>query len=101
MSYPYYSFTVEPSTAKNKKLKVCIYKDGLKIKTLHVGDTRYYDYIQYYRDNPALANERRLLYLSRHSKEDKDFLKKSFWADKLLWNKPTLQASIRSINLNK
>ena len=96
-----YSFSVEPSTAKNKKLKVCIYKDGLKIKTLHVGSAKHYDYIQYYRDNPALANERRLLYLSRHSKEDKDFLKKSFWADKLLWNKPTLQASIRSINLNR
>ena len=96
-----YSFTVEPSERAFKKLKVIIYKDGLKIKTLHVGDTRYYDYIKYNRDNPSIADERKRLYLLRHSKENKDFLKGSWWADKLLWNKRTLEASIRSINLNK
>ena len=96
-----WSFSVEPSTIKNKKLKVIIYKDGVKFKTLHVGDNRYYDYIKYNRDNPSIADERKRLYLLRHSKENKDFLKGSWWANKLLWNKRTLEASIRSINLNK
>jgi hypothetical protein len=96
-----YTFEVSESNNKNKKLKVVIYKDAVKIKTFHVGDNRYADYIQYYRSSATTANERKRLYLLRHHKEDNNnFLTRSFWAKNLLWNKPTLEASIDSINLN-
>ena len=97
-----YTFEVSESNNKNKKLKVVIYKDAVKIKTFHVGDTRYYDYISYYKnDGPSVANERRRLYLLRHHKEDNnDFLTRGYWSVKILWNKPTLEEAIKSINLN-
>ena len=97
-----YTFEVSESNNKNKKLKVVIYKDAVKIKTFHVGDNRYADYIQYYRSSSTTANERKRLYLLRHNKEDwKDFMKAGFWAKNLLWNKPTLEEAIDSINLNR
>ena len=43
-----YSFDVSDSDRKNKKLKAIICKDGLKIKTLHIGDNRYADYIEFH-----------------------------------------------------
>lgn len=97
-----YAFSVSESNRKNKKLMVVIYKDGDRIKTLHIGDNRYYDYIQYYRNSPSIANERRLLYLSRHHKEDwNDFMKPAFWSVKLLWSYPTLREAIANIDLNR
>ena len=95
-----YSFEVSDSNNKNKKLKVVIYKDGIKVKTLHIGDNRYADYIQYYRSNPSIANERKRLYLLRHHKENDDIMSKSYWAKNLLWNKPTLKQSIKDIKSN-
>lgn len=96
-----YTFEVSNSDRKNKKLKIIIYKDGVKIKTLHVGDDRYSDYIQYYRSNVSLANERKLLYLQRHNKEKwNDFMTAGYWAKNLLWNKPRLDLSIADIIKN-
>ena len=96
-----YTFEVSDSNNKNKKLKVVIYKDGVKIKTFHVGDNRYSDYIQYYRSSVTTANERKRLYLLRHNKEDwRDFMKAGFWAKNLLWSKPTLEEAIANIDLN-
>jgi hypothetical protein len=96
-----YSFEVSKSNNKNKKLKIIIYKDGVKIKTLHVGDNRYADYIKYYGSSATYANERKHLYLSRHNKEDwKDFMKPGYWALNLLWNKPRLDLSIADIIKN-
>lgn len=97
-----YSFTIEPSTRKNKKLKVVINKDGFAVETIHFGDNRYSDYIEYYRSNPAIANQRRLLYLSRHNKEDwNNFLKPAFWSRWVLWEKKTLKEAIDNIDLNR
>ena len=95
-----YSFEVSDSNNKNKKLKVVIYKDGVKVKTLHIGDNRYADYIQYYRSDPSIANERKRLYLLRHHKENDDIMSKNYWAKNLLWNKPTLKQSIKDIKSN-
>jgi hypothetical protein len=61
-----YTFEVSDSKNKNKKLKVLIYKDGNKVKTLHVGENRYADYIEYYRSGASFANERKRLYLLLH-----------------------------------
>ncbi len=96
-----YTFDVSESNNKNKKLKVIIYKDGIKVKTFHVGDNRYADYIQYYRSSPSLADERKRLYLLRHHKEDNNnILTNAYWAKNLLWNKPTLELSISDIVRN-
>jgi len=96
-----YTFDVSESNNKNKKLKVVIYKDGIKVKTFHVGDNRYADYIQYYRSSPSLADERKRLYLLRHHKEDNNnILTNAYWAKNLLWNKPTLELSINDIVRN-
>lgn len=96
-----YTFDVSESNNKNKKLKVVIYKDGIKVKTFHVGDNRYADYIQYYRSSPSLADERKRLYLLRHHKEDNNnILTNAYWAKNLLWNKPTLELSISDIVRN-
>ena len=98
-----YTFEVSESNNKNKKLKVVIYKDAVKIKTFHVGNSLYYDYISYYKnDGPSVANERRRLYLLRHHKEDNnDFLTRGYWTKKLLWSEKTLKEAIDSINLNR
>lgn len=97
-----YSFKITKSDKPNKKYTVVIYEDGVKRKTLHIGDSKYKDYIQYYKINPTLANERKRLYYLRHKNEDKnDFMKSSFWAFRLLWDKTTLKEAISSINLNK
>jgi hypothetical protein len=98
-----YTFEVSESNNKNKKLKVVIYNDGVKIKTFHVGDKRYYDYISYYKnDGASVANERRRLYLLRHHKDDNNnFLTRAYWSKFLLWGKPTLKEAIDSINLNR
>lgn len=97
-----YTFEVSDSNNKNKKLKVVIYKDAVKIKTFHVGDNRYSDYIQYYRSSATTANERKRLYLLRHNKEDwRDFMKAGFWTKNLLWSYPTLKEAIDNINLNR
>ena len=96
-----YIFEVSESNNKNKKLKIVIYKDAIKVKTLHIGDNRYADYIQYYGSGASFADERKHLYLLRHNKEDwRDFMKAGFWAKNLLWNKPTLEEAIDSIKLN-
>lgn len=95
-----YTFEVSNSDRKNKKLKIIIYKDGVKIKTLHVGDNRYSDYIQYYRSNPTFANERKFLYLQRHNKEKNDMMSASWWSKKLLWSKKTLEEAIADIIKN-
>ncbi len=96
-----YSFEVNASDNKNKKLKVIIYKDGIKVKTFHIGDNRYADYITYYKSSASFANERKRLYLLRHHKEDNtNPLTRSYWAENLLWNKPTLDLSINDIVRN-
>ena len=96
-----YTFEVSESNNKNKKLKIVIYKDGVKIKTFHVGDNRYADYIKYYGSGATFADERKRLYLLRHHKEDNnDFLTKGYWAKNLLWNKPRLDLSIKDIIKN-
>ena len=97
-----YSFQLLDSNIKNKKYKVIIYKDGNKLKTLHFGDSRYKDFIEYNKISKDLAIERKRLYLIRHNNEDSNnFLTASFWAKNILWSKPTLEASLRSINLNR
>ena len=95
------TFHIFLSNMKNKKYKVIIYKNEEKIKTIHFGDSRYNDFIEYSKINSQLANERKRLYLLRHKNDNyNDFLRASYWAKNILWNLPTLEQSIHSINLN-
>ena len=97
-----FSFQLFKSDAANKKYKVIIYKDGSKVKTLNFGDNRYKDFIEYNKIDKDLANQRKRLYLIRHQNEDfYNFLTASFWSINILWNKATLESSIKSINLNR
>ncbi len=95
------TFQIFVSNMKNKKYKVIIYINEEKIKTVHFGDSRYNDFIEYNKINSKLANERKRLYLLRHKNDNyNDYLTASFWAKNILWNLPTLEQSIKSINLN-
>ena len=72
---------VRPSKLKNKKID--IYKDGRKLYS--VGDIRYSDYGTYLLlGNIPLANERRSLYLRRHSKDNVKGTR-GWYAMNLLW----------------
>jgi len=62
-------------------------------KVIHFGSRGYSDYTQH--KDP----KRLLLYNKRHSKKENwnDIETAGFWAKALLWNKPTLKASMKDI----
>lgn len=97
-----YSFKITKSDRPNKKYKVIIYENGIKRKTIYFGASGYKDFIQYSRIDTNLANKRKRLYYNRHKKKEDftNFFTAGFWSAKILWNLPTLEASIRSIKLN-
>ena len=62
-------------------------------KSIHFGNNRYEDYTQHKDD------KRKLNYLIRHQKNE-DWLNPNtagFWAKHLLWNKKSIQSSIKDI----
>jgi len=84
------------SSRANKKWMIVIHLDipGLdSIKTIHFGDPRYEDYTMHHNE------QRKLNYLQRHeSREDwNNYEKAGFWSRWLLWNKPTIEESMRDI----
>ena len=60
-------------------------------RTIHFGDSRYEDYTMH--KNAS----RKARYVARHAAREnwKDPLSAGFWSKNLLWNKPSLMASIR------
>jgi hypothetical protein len=80
------------STRDDKKYMVKFYNDGI-LKIVHFGDPKYEDFTMH--KNPV----RKLFYLNRHrSNEDwHNYLTAGFWSRWLLWNKPTLQQSIKDL----
>ena len=97
-----FHFQIFESPNKHKKYMVIIFNDFNKIKTIHFGDSRYKDYIEYNKIDKQLAEERRRLYINRHSKNENfnDFLTASFWSLNILWKYPTLKEAIANIKLN-
>ena len=77
--------TIKPS--ENKKKKVDIFKNGLKVGS--IGAMGYKDYGTYLEElSKKEADKKRKNYLARHSKEakTKDGKKtNSYYADKILW----------------
>jgi len=79
------------STRADKKYMVKIDK-----KTIHFGASNYSDYTIH------KNVERKRRYIARHKSREKwtkaGIQTAGFWSRHLLWNKPTLTASIRDIN---
>ena len=83
---------IKPSTQKNKKLMAIFYDDnGKKIKTVHFGAKGMSDFT-IHKDK-----ERKERYLDRHRKRENWNAPMTAGALSrwILWNKPTLQGSIR------
>ncbi len=68
-----------------------------KTKCIQFGDRRYGNYTTH-KDPKRKTN-----YIRRHKKREnwKKMNSPGFWAKNLLWNKPTLQASIRDVERKK
>jgi len=86
--------TLTKSDRKNKKWKVVIENKKTK-KTIHFGDSRFSDYTKH-------KNKSRMeKYVARHRKREnwtRSGIKTAgFWAKHLIWNKPSLQDSIKDI----
>jgi len=82
---------IKPSTQKDKKLMAIFYDDnGKKIKTTHFGAKGMSDYT-IHKDK-----ERKERYLDRHRKRENwnDYMTAGSLSRWILWNKPTLKASI-------
>jgi hypothetical protein len=83
---------IKPSTQKTKKLMAIFYDDnGKKIKTVHFGSAGMSDFT-IHKDK-----ERKERYLDRHRKRENWNAPMTAGALSrwILWNKPTLQGSIR------
>jgi hypothetical protein len=85
---------ITKSTRKNKKYDLL---DSDKKYLLSFGDNRYQDYT-IHKNQTRQAN-----YLSRHGKANENWNKSGiytsgFMSRWLLWNKPTLETSIRDVN---
>ena len=85
------------STDKDKKLMAVFTFDDGKTKTTHFGASGYMDFILYNkRDGKKKADEKKKAYLARHKvNEDwNDYTSAGSLSRWILWNKPTLKASI-------
>ena len=83
---------ITKSTRKHKKYDLL---DSNKKYLLSFGDNRYEEYTMH-KNQTRQAN-----YLSRHGKEDhsaNNVISAAFMSRWLLWNKPSLTASIRDVN---
>jgi len=100
--------SVEKSNKENKKLKAIFEdKETGKEKIIHFGDSRYRDYTlindkksKYYIDNEEKREQIKSLYIKRHMKDlETEAAKTGMTPGALsyyvLWNKPTLSASIK------
>jgi len=81
---------IKPSTQKDKKLMAIFYDGDKKVKTTHFGAKGMSDFT-IHKDK-----ERKERYLDRHRKRENwnSFMTAGSLSRWILWNKPTLKASI-------
>jgi hypothetical protein len=73
---------IKPS--KNKKKKISVYKDGVKVAD--IGAIEYWDYDHYINAyGRSYANERQRLYKLRHQKYRQIKGTPAYYADQILW----------------
>ena len=82
--------TIKKSSKDGKKYDAVI--DGKK--TVSFGATGYSDFTKH------KDEERKENYIARHkpNQDWKDHTTAGFWAKNILWNKPTIEASVRDTN---
>ncbi len=82
--------SIKPSTSSGKKMMAVFYDTAKKkVKTTHFGASGYEDYTTHG------DLQRKQNYLSRHSNENwNDYMTAGSLSRYLLWNKPTIKASI-------
>lgn len=87
--------SIVPSYSTTYKYIATI-KHGESEISVRFGAKGYKDYIQYYKEDPELAEKKKSAYIARHSvREDwTDPTKAGTLSRYILWNKPTLRASI-------
>ena len=77
-------------TTKKKMVAIFYDKENKKIKTTRFGADGYSDFTK------NKDTDRKARYLKRHSKEKGGVMTASTLAKDILWNKPTLKASINN-----
>lgn len=84
------------SDRPEKKYMVVLEGDAGRSKTIHFGDSSLKDYTLH---NPLEREERKRLYLARHKATENwnDPESAGFWSRWILWNKPTVAASLRDV----
>ena len=83
------------SSDPNKKFEAVIHKEDGKVKKIKFGQAGYSDFTKH--KDP----ERKERYLARHKGMNEnwnDYTKPSFYATRILWNKPTSRDSIKDVN---
>jgi hypothetical protein len=85
--------SVTPSPKPDKKLQVKLETESGREKNIHVGAKGMDDFTK------TRDEEQKRRYIERHkAREDwrlSGLLTSGFWAKHLLWNKPTLEASVK------
>jgi len=81
---------IKPSTNKDKKYMAIFYDGDKKVKTTHFGAAGMSDFTKH------KDEERKKSYLSRHKARENwnDYKSAGALSRWILWNKPTLEASI-------
>lgn len=88
--------SIRPSDRPEKKMMVVLNGDAGRTKTIHFGDKSLPDYTTH---TPLERDERKRLYLARHRANENwnDPESAGFWSRWVLWNKPTIAASVRDV----
>ena len=83
---------ISKSDKRGKKYKVLF--DTINI---YFGASGYMDFIKWSKKGKALAQKKKLAYLARHEANEDwtNPLSAGFWSRWILWNKSTLEASIK------
>jgi hypothetical protein len=85
----------------DKKYKaVLLNKDTGREVNVKFGAAGMQDYTKYFkRDGKKIADEKKAAYKARHRKNEdwNDVSSAAFWAVRILWNKPSVEASLADV----
>ena len=93
---------IEQADDNKHKYKVRILNEKTnRIKTIKFGSYDMMDFILWNKkEGKEYAEKRKELYINRHKKEDwTDITKAGFYSRYVLWNKPTLQESLKDMKI--
>lgn len=88
--------SIKPSTNKDKKLMATFERDNGREITTHFGQRSAMDFTKYSKGDKAIAKQKKDAYIARHRpREDwNDVTSAGALSKHILWNKPTVEASI-------